>query len=113
MTPASFTLITVKENFKNDMNIRKSVWLKFFATLYLAAFLLGCQSKLTEQNYQKVQSGMTLEEVKAILGEPTTSKSSGIGPLSGTSAEWKEGELTINIQFLNNKLQLKTMNGSK
>jgi len=95
------------------MNIRKSVWLKFFTTLYLAAFLLGCQSKINEQNYQKIQNGMTLEEVKAILGEPTSSNTAGIGPLSGTTAEWKETELTISLKLLNNQVKLKTISSAK
>jgi hypothetical protein len=88
--------------------------LKLSMTICLTAFLLlGCTSPISAENYQKIQNGMTLEQVKAVLGEPTEAKTAGIGPLSGTAATWKQGDLTISIQFLNNKVQLKSMTGGK
>jgi hypothetical protein len=88
--------------------------LKLAMTICLTTFLLlGCTSPISEANYQKIQNGMTLGQVKAVLGEPTDAKTAGIGPLSGTAATWKHGDLTISIQLLNNKVQLKSMTGGK
>jgi len=83
---------------------------KLALALCLSVLLLsGCSSKINEQNYTQIQNGMTMEQVKAILGEPTESETLGIGPLSGTRAIWKDSSGTsININFLNGKVQLKT-----
>jgi hypothetical protein len=91
------------------MNPRKSTLLKLAIAVFLSAFLLACVSKINQENYAKIQNGMTMEEVKAILGEPTTSSTSGIGPLSGTSAIWKSRDGTsISINFVNSKVLLKS-----
>jgi len=96
------------------MNLSKSTWLKFVIAACLAAFLFGCASKINQENYAKIQNGMTMEEVKAILGEPTESKTAGVASLSGTSAVWESDEdVTINIKFVNNKVKLKTFSEDK
>lgn len=84
---------------------------KYFIVFILAVLLGGCGSKINEDNFKKIKEGMTMTEVKAILGEPTDSKSLGIGGLaSGTSASWKDKDtgVSISIQFLNDKVQLST-----
>jgi hypothetical protein len=87
---------------------RKSTLLKLAIAVSLSAFLLACGSKINPKNYAKIQNGMTMEEVKAILGSPTTSSTSGIGALSGTSAIWKSRDGTsISINFVNSKVLLK------
>lgn len=69
-------------------------------------------SKVNQKNYEKIQNGMTLEEVKNILGEPTNSSSAGIGPLSAATAEWKSKEgAMISLQFVNNKVKMRTFKG--
>jgi hypothetical protein len=75
--------------------------------LCLGAALWAC-SPINQGNFDKIQNGMTMEQVKAILGEPTESSSLGLGPLSGTAAVWKGGNGTITVQFINNKVKLKT-----
>jgi len=80
--------------------------------LILSVALLGCGSKLTQENFDKVQNGMNMEQVKSILGEPTETKSVGVGPFSGISATWKDKKILINIQFVNDKVALKTFNKS-
>jgi len=86
----------------------------------LVATLLisGCfGSKINEENYKKVQEGMTMEQVKVILGDPSDAKASGVsvpmvGSLSGTSATWKssDGKVTIELTFVNDKVTLKRYN---
>ena len=68
--------------------------------------LAGC-SRLTQDNFNKIQDGMTYEEVVSILGEPTDSKGVGAGSLSASSVTWENDSARANIKFLNNKVQLK------
>ncbi len=90
------------------MNHKKS--LKLIIALSLSVFLFGClPSKINQENYAKIQNGMTMEEVKAILGEPTESNTTGIAVLSGTAATWTNSDgVSINIKFLNDKVKFKT-----
>jgi hypothetical protein len=75
--------------------------------LSFAVLLTGC-NKVTQDNFSKIQDGMTMEQVSAIIGAPTKTESVGVGPLSGTTAEWINGDNTISIQFLNKQVRLKS-----
>jgi hypothetical protein len=77
------------------------------AALVLALALAAC-SKVTQENFARVQDGMSEQEVHAILGKPTESNSVTILGLSGTSSRWVAGEAVITIQFANGKVRLKT-----
>ena len=81
------------------------------ALLLCSTLLLGCASKITQENFEKIQSGMTQAEVTAILGEPTESSSIGLGPFGGTTSTWKDGGRTITIQFVNGKVFAKVFSG--
>lgn len=90
---------------------------KTLCMIGLTLFLLSCE-KVNEENYNKIKEGMTLGEVKALLGEPTESKTQGgsvplLGNLSGTKAIWKskDGKTSVDIVFLNEKVKIKTYNG--
>ena len=75
--------------------------------LCLALLLLvGC-TRLTQENFNRVEDGMTYDEVVRILGEPADSKGIGAGPLSASSATWEDDQARVNIKFLNGKVQLK------
>jgi hypothetical protein len=69
--------------------------------------LCSCSNRLTQENFDKVRTGMSEAEVKAILGEPTEAKSVDIGIFSGTTSTWKGKGVTITIQFVNGKVMLK------
>lgn len=95
----------------------KQTLFKTLCMIGLTFFLLGCE-KVNEDNYNKIKEGMSLEEVKVLLGEPTESKTQGgsvplLGKLSGTKATWKskDGQTNIDIVFLNEKVKIKTYNG--
>ena len=75
--------------------------------LALALALAGC-SKVTQENFARVQDGMSEQEVHTILGKPTESTSVTILGLSGTSSRWVASEAVITIQFANGKVRLKT-----
>jgi hypothetical protein len=95
------------------MIIRKPTLLKLTLAVALSAFLFGCASKINQANYDKIENGMTMEQVEAILGKATEAKTAGIGPLSGTSAAWSSDTVTISIKFVNGKVQLKSFTENK
>jgi outer membrane protein assembly factor BamE (lipoprotein component of BamABCDE complex) len=74
--------------------------------LTLAALLaLAACSKLTEDNLQKVHNGMTTDEVKAILGEPTSSQTgNALGIISGTTYIYHTDKSDVKITFVNDKV---------
>ena len=77
--------------------------------------LAGCASKVTSDNYDQIKTGMTLAEVQAILGrgELQTGASGAIGSLGGSAKiyQWVDGESTITITFVNDKVKTKTQIG--
>ncbi len=66
--------------------------------------LLAACSKITAENYSKVNSGMSRAEVVALIGEPTQTESGSVLGIKGETATWHEGKITINAQFVNEKL---------
>lgn len=69
--------------------------------------LTACGSKITEENYAKIKTGMTEEEVIDILGKPTDRGSSGLGSFTTTGLTWKGETMSITVQLVNGKVQLK------
>ena len=80
--------------------------LRFLA--FAALLLLAACSRVTQENFAKVQDGMTEQEVSAILGSPTETSSGSILGLSGTSSIWKGGDAVITIRFVNGRVALKS-----
>jgi len=83
--------------------------MKWVAIIFLSTFLLAC-AKVTPDNYDKIQTGMSMDQVVSILGEPSDVQSFNFAGLSGTSATWKSGDTTIVVQFFNDKAQVKALN---
>lgn len=78
------------------------------APLLLALALGGCASKISQANFDRIKTGMTLEQVRGILGKPTESSGIQFGDFSGASATWKARDgATIMIQFMDDKVQAK------
>lgn len=69
--------------------------------------LIACGTKVNQASYDKVQKGMTQEEVEKILGSPTEASSVAVLGLSGTSSTWKSKEGTVTVHYLNGKVQIK------
>ena len=70
----------------------------------IVLFLVAC-SRLTEDNLKKIHNGMSPADVKAILGEPTSSDtSSALGIISGTTYTYHSGSSDVKITFLNDKV---------
>ena len=82
--------------------------MKTRALVLIALLLLAACSKVTQENFAKVQDGMTEQEVAAILGSPTESSSGSILGISGTSSKWVAGDAVISIRFVNGKVALRS-----
>ena len=72
--------------------------------LAVVLLLTACGSKLTEDNLQKIHNGMTMDEVKAILGSPNDVQSSGALGITGTTYTYHSGSSDVKITFLNDKV---------
>jgi hypothetical protein len=73
--------------------------------LLAVALSLSACSKLTEDNLEKVHNGMSTADVKAILGEPTSSDtSSALGIISGTTYTYHTDTSDVKITFVNDKV---------
>lgn len=82
----------------------------FFRALALAALLFAlaaCGSKVNEENFARIENGMTEEQVFDILGKPTETSSMGALGVSGSSAVWSDDGTRISVQFVNGKVRLK------
>ena len=89
--------------------------MRFRALAFAAILLLAACSKVTQENFARIQDGMTEQEVTAILGSPTESSSGSILGISGTSSKWVAGDAVISIRFVNGKVALRSFDkpGSK
>ena len=73
-----------------------------------ACLVLVACSKATQENFAKVQTGMTEQEVVAILGKPDESTTREVLGISGTTSVWRSGGAEINIRFVGGKVALKS-----
>ena len=75
--------------------------MRFRAFAFAAILLLAACSKITQENFARIQDGMSEQEVAAILGSPTESSSTSILGISGTSSKWAASDSVITIRFVN------------
>ena len=70
-----------------------------------AALLLAACSKVTQENFAKIETGMTEEQVTAILGKPdeSTTKANVF-----TTSVWRGGDAEITIRLAGGKVVLKS-----
>lgn len=76
-------------------------------TLVALVLLAGC-SKVTQENFARIQDGMPEQEVLAILGQPAESSNITVLGLSGTSSKWAAKDAVISVQFVNGKVRAKS-----
>jgi hypothetical protein len=72
--------------------------------LVLAVALLAGCSKLTKKNYAKLKSGMSVEEVTSILGEPDSCTEA----LFVRSCQWGDEKRNVSVNFVGGKVMLLT-----
>jgi hypothetical protein len=79
--------------------------------LIIAALILllnGC-SKVSKKNYDKIESGISYEEVVKLIGNPEgCSETLGI-----SNCEWKNDDAKIVITFVLDQVTIKTSDGLK
>ena len=86
--------------------MRPLIFMKNFRTilLFTAVAALAACSKLTQDNLEKVHNGMSTDEVKALLGEPTNSSSGSFLGQSGTEFLYHTDKSDVKIDFVNDKV---------
>lgn len=80
--------------------------LRIAIAIALALFAAAC-SKATQENFAKIQDGMSEQEVHGLLGKPSKSSSTSVLGISGTASKWVAGDAVITIRFVNGKVALK------
>jgi hypothetical protein len=97
------------------MKIAQSGKYGILAVLVIGAFCLAAcgESRINQTNFEKIQTGMSLAQVQAILGEPTEASSMDLAVFSGTASKWRQGDVTITIQFVNGKVVAKQFSKTK
>ena len=75
---------------------------------FAAAVLIAACTKVTQENFAKIQEGMSEQEVTGLLGSPTESNSINVLGVSGTASRWVGGDAVITVSFVNGKVALKS-----
>jgi hypothetical protein len=95
--------------------MRQRRTLRVFTVIAFAGVLVvlaACsKSKMTMANYEKVATGMSQQDVEAILGP---GKEQGSTAVAGTSAKvvtWQDGRKLISVTFVDGKVMSKTQFG--
>ncbi|MBI1175013.1 MAG: hypothetical protein GC139_07075 [Sideroxydans sp.] len=70
--------------------------------IILLALLVSACSKLTQANYDKVETGMAFDEVSAILGTPDSCSET----LGVKKCTWGDEQKHVNINFVADKVML-------
>jgi hypothetical protein len=76
--------------------------------LLMLVLLLAACSKVTQENYQKIEEGMTEEQVVALLGKPTETNSVSVLGVSGSVSRWVADDAVITVRFVNGKAGIKS-----
>ena len=78
----------------------------FLLGIVIIVMLTAC-TPVTEDNFDKIQIGMTMSQVTTLIGPPTSEESVSFLGLTGTTAVWKNQNIEITILFFNEKVQMK------
>lgn len=75
--------------------------------IVVMALALSACSKITEENFAKLEQGMSEQEVLAILGSPSESNSVDVLGISGAASRWVGRNAVAEVHFVNGKVALK------
>lgn len=93
----------------------KHVVLSFLVAALMCALVVGCGSKVSKGNYDKINNGMTVAEVEGLMGKGAEEAggAGAIGSLTGSAKimSWMDGDKKITVTFVNDKVTLKTEKG--
>lgn len=75
----------------------------------LAVILVAACSRVTAENYSKIESGMARDEVYGVLGKPDEVTGGGLGKFTFSSEIWKGRKQTISVTFSGDQVALKSI----
>ena len=75
--------------------------------LFVALVVVAC-SKVNQENFLKIQEGMSEEEVISLPGRATESNSVNVLGVSGTASRWVAGDTVITVRFVNGQVAFKS-----
>jgi hypothetical protein len=108
------------------MNRSRRSALGALAALIFCGLLVACEGKINDDNYDRIQTGMSYSAVTDILGSgeeqtATGTSISGSGMLGGSSGApkletqrtylWRDRNREINITFIDDKVAVKSKLG--
>ncbi|MGE8410343.1 MAG: outer membrane protein assembly factor BamE domain-containing protein [Pseudomonas sp.] len=82
--------------------------LRSLALLSFCVLLAAC-SKLNQENYSRLKTGMDKAQVEALLGSPTECS----GALGVTSCTWGDEKTFISVQYAGDKVLMYAGQGLK
>ncbi len=93
------------------MRLKKLLTVMFAIGLFA---IVGC-SKVSQDNYDKINTGMTVEEVEDILGSGNVDGGGGVAvgdvEISGKVMRWGDDSKGITVTFANGKVVTKSHSG--
>lgn len=112
-------------NHRNRLNLvrnqvpNRSLHMKQYLCVLMLLFTLalstGCGNPVTKDNYERIETGMTLDEVESILGSGTVQASSdaSFGGISMNvkNMVWQDGDRIITVVFSHDKVKAKSQIG--
>lgn len=75
----------------------------------LALVVLSACSRVTPDNYAKLEAGMSREDVHRLLGDPDDVSGSGVGKLTLTTETWNGSKHVVRVTFAGDKVTLKSI----
>ncbi len=70
---------------------------------------LAACSRVTADNYDKLETGMSRAQVHALLGEPDDVSGGGIGRMTLMTERWEGRKHVINVTYAGDELALKSI----
>ena len=85
----------------------RRAWLVVFALVFIPGLLLSGCSKVTQANYDKIEMGMTYQEVVDILGAPDEMQD----VMGAKNCVWGKEPKIIDIKFIGDKVVFHSAKG--
>ena len=90
---------------------RYTIAVRLASIALLSTALAGCGGSVSQSNYDKVQTGMTEDQVTSVLGAGKEQSGGGIAGMSAKILMWQDGNKSITVSFMNGKVVTKAENG--
>jgi hypothetical protein len=77
-------------------------------TCLLLLLLVAACARVTQENYLRIEEGMSEREVNALLGNPTEAQGYDAFGFSSTLSRWVASDAVITVRFVNGRARIKT-----